>query len=64
MCGRFNVTDMHGLQNVLDDLNVDLRLPEPRYNVAPTEDILLLRNGTGDYGAVVAGPVLGKRSQH
>ena len=49
MCGRFNITDMPGLQGLLDNLAIDLQLPEPRYNVAPTEDILLLREGSGDF---------------
>lgn len=48
MCGRFNVTDMPGLQSLLADLDIDLNLPEPRYNVAPTEDIMLLRDGSAD----------------
>lgn len=48
MCGRFNITNMPGLQNLLDYLGIDLQLPPPRYNVAPTEDILLLRSGRGD----------------
>jgi len=48
MCGRFNITNMPGLQNLLDDLDIHVQLPEPRYNVAPTEDILLLRHGTAD----------------
>ena len=49
MCGRFNIADMSGLQGLLGDLAIDLPLPEPRYNVAPTEDILLLRDGRGDF---------------
>lgn len=48
MCGRFNMTDMPGLQNLLDELAIDLQLPEPRHNIAPTEDVLLLRDGQGD----------------
>ena len=48
MCGRFNITDMPGLKGLLDYLGIDLTLPEPRYNIAPTEDILLLREGRGD----------------
>jgi putative SOS response-associated peptidase YedK len=48
MCGRFNITDMPGLKGLLDDLGIDLQLPEPRYNIAPTENILLLREGRGD----------------
>jgi len=48
MCGRFNVTEMPGLQNLLDSLGIDVRLPPPRYNVAPTEDVLLLHDGQGE----------------
>ena len=48
MCGRFNITDMPRLQGLLDQLGIDLKLREPRYNIAPTEDILLLREGRGD----------------
>ncbi|MAC32248.1 MAG: DUF159 family protein [Haliea sp.] len=48
MCGRFNVTNMPGLQDLLDYLGIDLQLPPPRYNIAPTDDILLLRSGRGD----------------
>lgn len=48
MCGRFNITDLPGLQGLLDYLGIDLQLPKPRYNIAPTEDILLLREGRGD----------------
>ena len=28
MCGRFNITDMPGLQSLLDHLGIDLKLPE------------------------------------
>ena len=28
MCGRFNITDMPGRQGLLDDLGIDLKLPE------------------------------------
>lgn len=48
MCGRFNMTDMPGLQNLLDELAIDLQLPEPQHNIAPTENVLLLRDGQGD----------------
>ena len=48
MCGRFNITDMAGLKGLLDDLAMNLSLPDPRYNIAPTEDIPLLREGRGD----------------
>tara|TARA_R100000900_G_scaffold13099_1_gene11488 strand:- start:293504 stop:293761 length:258 start_codon:yes stop_codon:yes gene_type:complete len=39
---------MPGLQNLLDSLGIDVRLPPPRYNVAPTEDVLLLHDGQGE----------------
>jgi putative SOS response-associated peptidase YedK len=48
MCGRFNITDTPGLQTLLSHLGIDLPLPEPRYNIAPTEDIPLLREGRAD----------------
>lgn len=44
MCGRFNVIDSPGLQQLLRDLGIDLSLP-PRVNVAPTESIALVRIG-------------------
>lgn len=49
MCGRFNVTQMPGLQALLDHLGIDLQLPPPRYNVAPTEEVLLLHDGQGQW---------------
>lgn len=48
MCGRFNVTNTPGLQELLDVLGIDLDLPPPRSNIAPTEDVLLLHDGGGD----------------
>jgi putative SOS response-associated peptidase YedK len=42
MCGRFNVIDSPGLQQLLHDLGIDLSLPQ-RVNVAPTEIIALVR---------------------
>lgn len=48
MCGRFNITNLPGLQDLLDSLGIDSPLPEPRRNIAPTEDIFLLRTGRGD----------------
>tara|TARA_R110000823_G_scaffold210224_3_gene340438 strand:+ start:45265 stop:45948 length:684 start_codon:yes stop_codon:yes gene_type:complete len=36
MCGRFNVIDNPGLRQLLQDLGIDLSLPQ-RVNVAPTE---------------------------
>jgi putative SOS response-associated peptidase YedK len=44
MCGRFNVIDNPGLQQLLHDLGIDLSLPQ-RVNVAPTESIELVRQG-------------------
>jgi len=42
MCGRFNVIDSPGLQELLRDLGVDLPLPT-RLNLAPTEEVSLVR---------------------
>ena len=42
MCGRFNVIDSPGLQQLLRDLGVDLQLPQA-VNVAPTEQVYLVR---------------------
>ena len=42
MCGRFNVIDSPGLQQLLRDLGVDLDLPRG-VNLAPTEQVGLLR---------------------
>ncbi len=42
MCGRFNVIDNPGLQEMLRDLGIDLRLPAG-VNIAPTEDVPLVR---------------------
>ena len=50
MCGRFNVIDSPGLRHLLRDLGIDLHLPE-RLNVAPTEQVPLVRVGA-------AGPTL------
>ncbi|MEZ5571934.1 MAG: SOS response-associated peptidase [Halioglobus sp.] len=44
MCGRFNVIDTPGLQQLLQDLGIDLALPRA-VNVAPTENIALVRIG-------------------
>lgn len=43
MCGRFNVIDSPGLQQLLRDLGIDLQLPT-RVNVAPTEAVGLVRD--------------------
>ncbi|MEZ5569218.1 MAG: SOS response-associated peptidase [Halioglobus sp.] len=48
MCGRFNVTNTPGLQELVDLLGIDLKLPPPRSNIAPTEDVLLLHDGKGE----------------
>ena len=42
MCGRFNVIDSPGLQQLLQDLGIDLKLPT-RPNIAPTEAVGLVR---------------------
>ncbi|RLQ21953.1 SOS response-associated peptidase [Seongchinamella sediminis] len=42
MCGRFNVIDSPGLQQLLQDLGIDLQLPT-RANIAPTEAVGLVR---------------------
>ena len=44
MCGRFNVIDNPGLQQLLQDLGIDLKLPRG-VNLAPTEPIALVRSG-------------------
>ena len=44
MCGRFNVIDSPGLQQLLQDLGIDLQLPS-RSNIAPTEAVSLVRAG-------------------
>tara|TARA_R110002049_G_scaffold57581_3_gene157720 strand:- start:4251 stop:4937 length:687 start_codon:yes stop_codon:yes gene_type:complete len=47
MCGRFNVIDSPGLQQLLRDLGIDLSLP-PAVNVAPTEQVSLVRIGVAE----------------
>lgn len=42
MCGRFNVIDSPGLQELLRDLGLDLTLPQAT-NIAPTEQVSLVR---------------------
>jgi putative SOS response-associated peptidase YedK len=42
MCGRFNVIDNPGLQQLLQALGIDLQLPSA-VNVAPTEQVNLVR---------------------
>jgi putative SOS response-associated peptidase YedK len=46
MCGRFNVIDSPGLQQLLRDLGVDLQLPRG-VNLAPTEQVCLVRDTAG-----------------
>lgn len=47
MCGRFNVIDSPGLQSLLRDLGIDLKLPTAT-NIAPTEGVgLVLDTGAG-----------------
>jgi putative SOS response-associated peptidase YedK len=50
MCGRFNVIDSPGLQLLLQDLGISLSLPQA-VNVAPTEQVALVRRG--EQGATV-----------
>jgi putative SOS response-associated peptidase YedK len=47
MCGRFNVIDNPGLRELLQDLGIDLQLP-PAINVAPTEQVSLIRGNAGE----------------
>lgn len=47
MCGRFNVIDSPGLQQLLRDLGIDLQLPRG-VNIAPTEQVQLVRDLDGD----------------
>ena len=42
MCGRFNVIDSPGLQQLMRDLGIDLSLPQA-LNQAPTEQASLVR---------------------
>jgi putative SOS response-associated peptidase YedK len=46
MCGRFNVIDNPGLQQLLRDLGIDLRLPTA-VNIAPTDPVPLVRELAG-----------------
>jgi putative SOS response-associated peptidase YedK len=48
VCGRFNVAHTPGLQGLIDRLGIDLELPPAQFNVAPTEDVLLLHDGRGE----------------
>ena len=47
MCGRFNVIDSPGLQQLLRDLGIDLQLPRG-VNLAPTEQVCPVRETDGD----------------
>ncbi len=47
MCGRFNVIDSPGLQQLLRDLGIDLKLPGA-VNIAPTEQAALVRGPAGE----------------
>lgn len=47
MCGRFNVIDSPGLQQLLRDLGIDLKLPGG-INLAPTEPVQLVRGLAGE----------------
>lgn len=53
MCGRFNVIDNPGLQELLKNLGSDLQLPD-RVNVAPTDMVSLVQRG--ETGANVLTP--------
>lgn len=53
MCGRFNVIDSPGLRQLLRDLGVDLQLP-PAVNIAPTEQVCLVRELSGERSAASA----------
>jgi len=46
MCGRFNVIDNPELQRLLQQLGIDLGLPD-RANIAPTETIAMVRELEG-----------------
>lgn len=50
MCGRFNVIDSPGLQQLLRDLGIDLQLPAA-VNIAPTEQVCLVREIAGERSA-------------
>jgi putative SOS response-associated peptidase YedK len=47
MCGRFNVIDSPGLQQLLQDLGINLSLPSS-VNLAPTEQVGLVREQVGE----------------
>lgn len=48
MCGRFNITDDAYLQALLKTLGIDIGpLPEPRYNIAPTDRVPVIHELDG-----------------
>ncbi len=48
MCGRFNITDDAYLQALLKTLGIDIGpLPEPRYNIAPTDRVPVIHELNG-----------------
>jgi len=47
MCGRFNVIDSPGIQDLLKTLGLDISLP-PGINLAPTERVHLVREVEGE----------------
>jgi putative SOS response-associated peptidase YedK len=51
MCGRFNIIDSPELRQLLQELDIDLKLPT-RTNVAPTESVPLVRTA-GDGNELV-----------
>lgn len=48
MCGRYNINESKGLRALFDDLGIQPDLPLARYNIAPTEDILLIHSGKAE----------------
>ncbi|MBO0728381.1 MAG: SOS response-associated peptidase [Acidimicrobiaceae bacterium] len=54
MCGRFGLTrEQREVAGEFADLNVKIHVPptEPRYNIAPSQDILAVRRSEGDVTA-------------
>lgn len=48
MCGRFNVTDDPYLQALMQSLGINIGpLPEPRYNIAPTDRVPVVHDLDG-----------------
>lgn len=48
MCGRFNVTDNPDVQALLKVLGIDIGPLPVRYNIAPTEEALVIHNFEGE----------------